>query len=100
VIAANVSQRTREFGVRMALGATRTWVLTMVLKRGLGLVAIGLVLGPGGGLGLLHGAVGLSVRDATPRPARAAGRDRDLSGRRRAGVSRPGVDPQVALRSE
>ncbi len=45
VIANNVSERTREFGVRMALGATRGWVLRMVLKQGLLLVAGGLLLG-------------------------------------------------------
>ncbi len=45
VIAYNVAQRTREIGIRMALGAQRSQMLTMVLRQSLTLVAIGIVLG-------------------------------------------------------
>ncbi len=45
VVAFAVSQRTREIGIRMAMGADRAGVLAMVLRRGMGLVAGGIVLG-------------------------------------------------------
>jgi predicted permease len=45
VIATSVSQRTREFGVRMALGASRSSVLSMVLRQAVWMLAAGLVLG-------------------------------------------------------
>jgi len=45
VIAYSVAQRTREIGIRMALGAQRTQMLAMVLRQSLTLVVIGLALG-------------------------------------------------------
>jgi predicted permease len=50
VVAFSVNQRTQEFGVRMALGAPRASVLTLVLKQGLVLVLIGLAIGMAGAL--------------------------------------------------
>jgi predicted permease len=52
VIAQSVSQRTQEFGLRMALGATRNSVLGGVLGQGLFLVGLGLVLGIAASLAL------------------------------------------------
>ena len=45
VMAYAVAQNTREFGLRLALGARRSEVLTMVIGRAGLLTAIGLVLG-------------------------------------------------------
>ena len=48
VIATSVSERTREFGIRMALGAEAGSVLRMVLGQGMALVLLGLAIGVAG----------------------------------------------------
>jgi len=45
VLAFLVSQRTREIGVRLALGARPADVLRMIVSRGLGLTAVGIAIG-------------------------------------------------------
>ena len=105
VIAYSVSQRTREMGIRLALGADRSAVLRLVLSQGARLTAAGLIVGLAGAAGLtrvmasmLYGVapldpvtfglvgvvLGLVAVVASYFPARRATR----------------VDPVVALRAE
>jgi putative ABC transport system permease protein len=105
VMSYSVSQRTREIGIRMALGAQRKQVLKLVVRQGMTLTAIGVVVGIAVSLGLTHLMAnllfGISATDSTTflalsvvllavallacwLPARRAS----------------GVDPMVALRAE
>jgi putative ABC transport system permease protein len=52
LIAFSVSQRTREFGIRTALGATRGNVIALILRQGLVLAGAGLALGVASACGL------------------------------------------------
>jgi putative ABC transport system permease protein len=70
VLSHSVSQRTQEIGVRMAIGASPTQMLRMVIGEGITQVAVGLVLGIGLALAasrLLSGLLyGVSVSTLTP----------------------------------
>jgi predicted permease len=52
VLSYMVTERRREIGIRMALGANRSTVLAQVMKHGLLLTAIGVAVGLAGSLGL------------------------------------------------
>jgi len=67
LLAYSVARRTKEIGIRMALGAGRATVMAAVLGRGMRLAAIGVALGVVGALAatrLLHGMLaGIGPRD-------------------------------------
>jgi predicted permease len=68
VMSYTVGQRTREIGLRMALGASPSSVMALVLKQGLTLVGVGVVIGVAGALSVSKSIAALlygSAQDAT-----------------------------------
>lgn len=59
VVSFSVSQRTREIGIRMALGAQQGDVLSLVLKRSMAAALIGIVLGIFGSMALSRFLAGM-----------------------------------------
>jgi putative ABC transport system permease protein len=105
VLAFSVQQRTRELGLRMALGARQMDIVRLVLSDGLRIAGVGLMAGLGGAFALTRflesllfgvtpldvttfavvaGVLGLAALTASAAPALRAAR----------------ADPAVALRSE
>ncbi len=105
VVAFGVSSRTREIGIRMALGAGRQNVVRLVTREGLRLtlvgIAAGLVFGIGLAFGLSHLVFGVHALDPVALPGvvivlvATAAAACWLPARRATKV-----DPMIALRSE
>jgi putative ABC transport system permease protein len=105
VLAYSVSQRTREIGIRMALGAAPQSVLHMLLGQGLVSVGIGLLVGLVGALGLSRLVSGLLFGVAPTDPMCFAGSAALLVTVALVASFLParratGIDPMLALRSE
>jgi predicted permease len=105
VMAYAVSLRSREIGIRMALGAHQNQILGMVLRKGLALVSAGLGIGLAASLGLTRLLVsqlwGVSAND----PWTLAGVTAVLGATTLAACWLPArraakVDPTLALRQE
>jgi predicted permease len=105
VMACSVAQRTRELGIRMALGADRRSVVKMVLGEGMKLAAIGTVLGLAGAAGASHLIQGLLYNTGALDPVAFTGVPATLLAVAALAVYLPArraasVDPMTALKTD
>jgi putative ABC transport system permease protein len=105
VLAYAMAQRTREFGIRMALGARSRDVLGMVLRSGGVLTAAGMALGAAGSVAITRALESLLVDVPRTDPVTYAAVIAVLSAAAMAATWFPArratrVDPIVALRQE
>jgi predicted permease len=73
VISYSVSRRTREMGVRLALGAEPRRIVRLVVAEGMRVVSVGLLIGLAGSLALSHLLTGLLFEVSPNDPATLAG---------------------------
>ena len=105
VMAYAVTQRTRELGIRLALGASRSSVQYLVLGRGLAMAAVGIGIGLAGAMALTRLLV-TQLFDVSPTdPAVLAAAVGTLAAVSAVACFIPAfratrVDPVIALRSE
>ena len=78
MIAYPASQRQREFGVRIALGAERRDIVRLVVGQGARLAAIGGIIGVGAALLVARVLEGLGLSDWHARRLQFCGRDSHL----------------------
>jgi len=100
-----VTQGTSDIAIRMALGAKRGSILSLVMQQGMGLALIGIAAGVVGALGLTHLMSGLLFGVSTTDPVTFAGVAGLLTLVTLAACYFPArramrVDPMVALRYE
>jgi ABC-type antimicrobial peptide transport system permease subunit len=105
VIAYSVTERTREMGIRQALGAERSDILRLVLGQGLALALCGIVLGLAASLALTRLMTTMLYHVSTTDPAVFAGGAVLFAGVAMLASYLPArrathVDPAVALRGE
>jgi predicted permease len=105
VIAYSVSQRTREIGIRVALGAQRGDVMSLVLGEGMLVILTGLAIGLVGSFGLTRFLSSLLVGVSATDPLTFAGVATLLASVALAACYLPArravlIDPLVALRYE
>ena len=73
LIAYSLAQRTREVGIRRALGAQHRDILRLVVGQGLGLALAGVAVGVGGAVALTRVMTGLLFHVSATDPATFAG---------------------------
>ena len=105
VMAYAVTQRTQEIGIRMALGARPLDVLGDILRRGMGLTAIGLAGGLAASFAVTHLIAGMLVNVSATDPATFAGGAMFLAAVAALASYLPArratkVDPMITLRAE